>query len=388
MNAAAERARAQSRAETMRTSAMHRVARPSLLLALGMLALPVRADVFCVQTAGELTAYLFAAGINLEDDEIRIRKGTYAMANGIYYDYDANPSENFDLEVSGGWYTRGTAPCGAQSDDPWETVLDGEGKETVLRLSVGPSDQQSSISVRLLTFMNGFHEYVVGASTISGLEVELWNAVGEEPPTGTLTIERNVFLLNQGQFMLGVDGGFQRITNNLMLLNQGFPGRDAAVAYLSPDSVFGSTFTNNTVIGNDDRGLLIYGRGEVVNNNFRDNGGVDVEQGNAGYDLFLYNNNLQSLDVAGSAVLAGNIDVEPEYQGGLFNYTPVRGSPLVDAGREPQGIFWYLTDVDLNGSPRKVGPHVDIGAFENEKIFADGFDPSGPFGLAGPRATQ
>lgn len=238
---------------------MHRLARPSLLLALGMLALPARADVFCVQTAGELTAYLFAAGINLEDDEIRIRKGTYAMANGVYYDYDANPSENFDLDVSGGWYTRGTAPCGAQSDNPWETVLDGEGKETVLRLSVGPSDQQSSISVRLLTFMNGFHEYVVGASTIGGLEVDLWNSIGEEPPTGTLTIERNGFLLNQGEFMLGVDGGFQRITNNLMLLNQGFEGRDAAVAYLSPDSVFGSTFTNNTVIGNDDRGLLIYG---------------------------------------------------------------------------------------------------------------------------------
>ena len=366
---------------------MHRVIRISLPALLATIALPLRADVFCVQTAGELSAYLFAAGINLEDDEIRIRKGTYAMANGIYYDYDANPSENFDLEVSGGWYTRGTAPCGAQSDNPWETVLDGEGKETVLRLSVGPSDQHASISVSLLTFMNGFAEYIVGASTVSGLEVELWNSVGEESPTGTLSVERNVFLLNEGEFMLGVDGGFQQVTNNLILLNRGDGAHAAGAVLLTPDSVFGATFTNNTVIGNDDRGVLVYGRGEIANNNFRDNGGVDVEQGNSGYDLFLHNNNLQSYDVAGNAVLQGNIDVEPEYQGGLFNYTPVRGSPLVDAGREPQGL-WYLTEVDLNDSPRKVGPHVDIGAFENEKIFVDGFDPSGPFGFAGPRTTE
>jgi hypothetical protein len=61
---------------TMRKSAMHRPVRPSFLLVLGTLALPVRADAFCVQTPGELTAYLFAAGINLEDDEIRIRTST------------------------------------------------------------------------------------------------------------------------------------------------------------------------------------------------------------------------------------------------------------------------------------------------------------------------
>jgi hypothetical protein len=134
--------------------------------------------------------------------------------------------------------------------------------------------------------------------------------------------------------------------------------------------------------------LLLYGRGQVTNNNFRDNGGADVEQGNSGYDLFLQNNNHQSFDVDASAVLEDNINVEPEYQAGLFNYTPVRGSPLVDAGREPQGTLWYLTDVDLNDSPRMVGAHVDIGAFENERIFDDGFDPSGPFGLAGPRAIE
>lgn len=364
---------------------MIRVLLVSLLAALAQTA---RAEVFCAQTPGEVAAYLFAAGINLEHDEIRLKKGTYAMANGIYFDYSPSDSENFDLEISGGWYTRGTAPCGAQSDNPWETVLDGEGKENVLRLHVNGSGQQASMSVRLLTFMNGFEEYVPGASTVSGLAVGLWTTVGEEPPVGTLSIERNVFLLNEGEFALGVVGGFQRVTNNLFVLNDGPGGHDAAAAYLAPTSVLGSAFTNNTVIDNGDRGLLLYGRGQVTNNNFRDNGGADVEQGNSGYDLFLQNNNHQSFDVDASAVLEDNINVEPEYQAGLFNYTPVRGSPLVDAGREPQGTLWYLTDVDLNDSPRMVGAHVDIGAFENERIFDDGFDPSGPFGLAGPRAIE
>ena len=83
-----------------------------------------------------------------------------------------------------------------------------------------------------------------------------------------------------------------------------------------------------------------------------------------------------------SSVEQGNISVEPVFESGLFNFTPRRTSPLVDAGIAPSGVFtfWYLTDVDLNGVDRVVGSTVDIGAYENERIFTNGFDVPGPFG--------
>ena len=358
---------------------MHRHAHASFVLLLATFASATRAEIFCVETGAELSGALTVAGENHQHDEIKLRKGTYAMANGVYFDYNPNASENFDLEISGGWYQRGSALCGAQSDNPWETILDGGGTETVLRLA-SIDVQQSSVSVSLLTFMNGF-ESSVGVTTVGGLDVSWYWLVDEGPTAGTLSIERNVFLLNDADHALWVNGGYPRLTNNLFLLNLNGAQSAGPAAYLSTWDLFGSTFTNNTVIGNDGGGVLIYGRGEVVNNNFWDNGDPDVEQGDSGFDFFLYNNNHQSFEVTNSAILADNIMVEPEYQSGLFNYTPVRGSPLVDAGREPQGALplWYLTDVDINDSPRWVGAHVDIGAFENEKIFVDGFDPSGPF---------
>ena len=355
---------------------MLRYAPASFVLLLAVSAPAARAEIFCVETAAELTAALDAAGHNHQDDKIRLRKGTYPMANGVYDDYDAIGSENYDLEISGGWYQRSTAPCGAQSDNPWETILDGEGTETVLRLA-SLDVLQSSVTIRLLTFMSGYDSFP-GVTVTGGLEVSWWWVQDEGPTAGTIVIERNVFMINEGDYALSVNGGFPRVTNNVFLLN-GNHSSNAAAAYLATWDLFGSTFTNNTVLGNDGAGLLVYGRGEVVNNNFWDNGDADVVQGDSDDDMILYNNNYESFDVANSAILDDNISVEPEYQNGLFNYTPVRVSPLVDAGREPQGTLWYLTDVDINGSPRLVGAHADIGAFENEKIFVDGFDPSGPF---------
>jgi hypothetical protein len=355
---------------------MHRFTATALFALLASLPASARAEIFCVHDAPEFFAALVAAGFNQQDDEIRLRKGTYLMANGVYEDYNPTANENFDLDISGGWYQRAAAECGAQSDDPWETMLDGEGAETVLRLNAFEL-LQASVSVRLLTFMNGFQS-IIGVTTAGGLDVEWGGFIGDEPTEGSVSIERNVFLLDDADYALTVSGGFPRITNNLFLLN-GDQEAGFAAHLFTPD-LFGSTFTNNTVIGNGG-GVLIYGRAEIINNNFWDNAGTDIEQGDFDEDFFVYNNNVSSMDVAASAFVEDNISVEPEYQSGLFNYTPKRNSPLVDAGREPQGALplWYLTDVDLNDSPRRVGPHVDIGAFENEKIFVNGFDPPGPF---------
>ena len=69
-------------------------------------------------------------------------------------------------------------------------------------------------------------------------------------------------------------------------------------------------------------------------------------------------------------------DVDPQFApcpGFLcFNFELSPQSPLVDAGDDttPGG----LTAIDLAGKPRVLGAHVDIGAYENEVIFVDGFE--------------
>ena len=56
-----------------------------------------------------------------------------------------------------------------------------------------------------------------------------------------------------------------------------------------------------------------------------------------------------------------------------FDFELARSSPLVDAGDDdPPG---GLSDADLAGKPRVIGPHVDIGAYENDRLLADGFEP-------------
>jgi hypothetical protein len=330
------------------------------------------AATFCATSANQLKAELTLAAGNDENDEIRVRIGTYDVSN-VDLVYDPPPTGNTDLTISGGWVSFFENLCGMQLTDPWQTVLDGNEQGRILRIAVDAG--QADIDVSQLVFMNGA-EPGIGA----GLSISYGNDAA-----GTVKIERNVFLLNTASqsSALSIQGGsLQKVTNNLFLLNQ---GDSRAVAYLTTTAPLGVSFTNNTVLSNTHTNTnqptlsIAAGRAFLANNNFWDNDGYDASLGSNG-DRYAYNNNYQSLQLQGGEILDANLSVEPEYAGGLFNYTPVRGSPLVDAGREPGGSpLWDLTDIDLNSAARLVGPHVDIGAFENETIFADGFDPGGPF---------
>ena len=356
---------------------MKRMTRLSMLVLAGFAATPATAATFCAENAVQLQAALAAADGNGQHDQIRIRAGTYDVS-ALDLTYNAAASESFDLDVSGGWSQFFDNPCGQQlSSSPWDTVLDGGGSHRVMQLFLD-SDAGGDVTVRQLTFLGGYVDPGLGA----GLSISYLGGT-----SGTVRIERNVFALNEAdqQSGLAVQGGtLQKITNNLFVANQ---GGSRAAAYMATSGLFGVSFTNNTVVGqshsNSGQPAVQFGAGRVfiANNNFWDNDGDDADAGATG-DRFVYNNNYESLVLHGGEVLEDNIGIEPEYEGGLFDYTPVRGSPLVDAGREPEGAapLWELTDLDLDGSARVVGVHVDIGAFENETIFADGFDPSGPFG--------
>jgi hypothetical protein len=346
---------------------------PSLLAAI--MVTPAVAATFCTTTPAQLQAALGSAAGNGEHDEVRIGAGTYDVSN-VDLVYDPAAQEDFDLEISGGWTPFFQNPCGQQlAREPWQTTLDGNGQGRILRLSI--DEGQADVSVRLIAFVDGLADPGLGG----GL------SIGYGPDaTGSVSVERNAFLLNAADqaSALSVQGAsLQKITNNLFLLNQ---GASRAAAYLTTTQPLGVSFTNNTVIGhahsnaNQPTVAIAAGRALFANNHFWDNDGYDFSAGATG-DRFVYDNNYESFLAHGGEILDGNLSVEPEYQAGFLNYTPVRDSPLVDAGREPTGSapLWDLTEVDLRGAARLVGPHVDIGAFENETILVDGFDLPGPF---------
>ena len=347
---------------------------------------PLRAEVFCVANPAALESALQTAAVNDEDDEIRIRAGTYGLPHPHQgYEYLGNQAEEFDVEISGDWWPFFGTSCAFQRNNPFSTILDGDDEWRLLRIDIDAED--SNVTVRLLSFINGT---APGNERGGGLEI----LVG---PSGIIKVERNTFLLNTAYAGGGlkVTGGLlQQVTNNLFLANNG--GISASAAELVGGHLGGIYFTNNTVISNtlDDvdptrAALNAYSQVGVLlaNNNFWDNDGHDASlpwiQGDDDLMHVVRNNNYRSISINGPRVVEDNIAVIPEYESGLFNYTPIRGSPLVDAGIEPPGTisFWYLTDVDLRGTDRVVGSAVDIGAYENDRIFGNGFDPSGPFGV-------
>lgn len=355
---------------------------PVALVLAALAAQPVVADQFCVSTPTQLQAALDLAGSNGEDDHIRVRVGTYtAVHPGFIYAPEAG--EDHDIKISGGWMPYILGPCTLQDEQPWATILDGNGSARIMLLEVLPAGVD--VRIERLVFLGGNF----GSFSPAGLDIHYLDGA-----TGDVTVERNVFLNNTSALAAGLGilgrGSTLAVVNNLFLLNQASSNLPAAYVVNSVGSEGTVVFTNNTVLGNElgdtpsedaSAVYLLSGRVLAANNNFWDNAGYDLYCGGTG-NRRLFNNNHESFRLTGTELLMDNISVQPVYQGGLLNFTPVRGSPLVDAGTEPRGIDpgWYLADADLNGSTRKVGAHVDIGAYENETIFDDGFEPQGPFG--------
>lgn len=354
------------------------------------------AATFCVSDATELQNALTTAQSNGEDDVIKIEEGTYyAPSGGFEYAAVNFPDDDYDLEISGGWYAPFNFACLGHHNTPFQTVLDGNGSGSVMTLFVRV---HSNVTVRLLTFARGGTGSTYNVA--GGLKVfNTYDSQTGDGYFGTITIERNAFIENTAWADAGLYlGVFQsestalyRVINNLFLHNHGTHGPGAAGLFIGDGN--GIYLTNNTVLFNttDDTNPDATGGIEqsganaaqfVANNNFWGNDGFDflMYQQGVYVDYKLIDNNYQSLGGAPPTQMAGNLSAEPEYQDPLalfdYNFTPTRNSPLVDAGANPPPIStkWYVPDTDLFGSGRRV-ENVDIGAYEEDVIFRDGFDP-------------
>lgn len=369
---------------------------PRILACLCLLAsaTPAPAEEFCATNSLEIDDALTAAAVNGEDDVVKIAAGSYdvGIVSLEYAPAELPNGDDNDLTLIGGYSEFFGNPCGQRLvDDPFMTVLDAEGLRRVLRIA---APEHGSVTIRLLTFTGGNPP---AGSYGGGLEI-----TAVDGARGTLTIERNVFVDNQARYGGGLSatsgaGGFGplRVINNLFVNNHSPLNGNIAAANLSnlddqgftADSIW---FTNNTVVSNTadttesfaTGGAQLYGPvgRYVFNNNLWNNTGADLNvyaPGGDDHDYQLVSNNFAARIGAEPTNAMNNLSVPPVYEGGgFFDYTPVRSSPLVDAGIDPPPIStsWYLTPYDLHPRDRVIGPAVDIGAYENDRIFANGFE--------------
>lgn len=356
----------------------------ALLLPAALAGTPAAATTFCVDDANELQITLEAAMANgAEDDVIRIEAGIYRSTSpdGFHaYNYS---DESATLEISGGW----TSGCGLRLPGLRSTI-DGELQRPGLMLG-GTLDVRGTVIVRNMQFVRGLslNDERAGGLTINrGYDI---------------VVESNLFRENTHRHASGVAAGglFALSEGSLSVRGNLFVDNDAdtpvsiaagaASLHCYGISVLGA-FINNTVVGNsadlgaaaDIGGVRVYGFSncswKVINNVLWDNAGLDLS-------IDVANTVLRFNDIAdrGGSVPpandAGNLSVDPRFKSDT-DLRLQRLSPLVDAGTNtPDG---GLPSASFDGGPRKVGPRVDMGAYELERLFANGFESS-PLGPAG-----
>ena len=341
-------------------------------------ALPAHAVTFCAENATELQLMLDEAMSNGTDDVIRLETGVFRSTSALGFNAYNFSKDGTDLDIIGGW----TGDCQLRLPNQRST-LDGELERPALVLG-GTLDVRGRVRIFNLQFVRGLS---LDPNKAGGLTINRGYDI---------VIESNVFRENTQRHPNGnASGGLYALSEgSLTVRNNLFSGNDAD----SPSSVaagaaslhcYGSNRTgsliNNTVFDNmadlgaasDIGGVRVYGglscAWSVANNSLWGNEGVDLAL--ATPTITLRNNNID--DTGGSEIpvsSSGNINLAPQFVSDT-NLRPKRSSPLVDAGlNAPTG---GLPGASFDAGPRLVGPRVDIGAYELDELFVNGFDPSG-----------
>jgi hypothetical protein len=332
----------------------------SILLALAA-SHGAQATSVCVSNADQLASALAAAQTNGQDDIIRVVAGTYLLDSGLAFD----SQEPDDLAISGGF----DANCQVQTAD--FTVLDGQ--HLVRPLDI--VNDHGDITVDRLQVRGGVTSALPGGAGLHASSI-----------SGDVSIERCEFIDNDSaSYAGGVEAdtltGSLRITSNLVAANTSlyFGGivlfQDSGVAY-----VVGNTVVLNHDLQGMAGGLTINGNATfALGNNILWNNNQD-----AGDDLHSDAEHLRinnDIGIIGGTVsvadlVVGEQDVDPGFEqcGPPCSGFGLAGtSPLVNAGNDSP--YGGIGSLDLAGGPRRIGVHVDIGAFESDVLLRDGFGP-------------
>ncbi|MGA9335544.1 MAG: hypothetical protein WBV39_14790 [Rudaea sp.] len=323
-----------------------------LLLIAGVLGwAPAFAAVTCVSTPLQLAIALFVAQNNGEDDFIQLEVGTYNLGGEL--DYFAATSETYALAINGGW-----APgCNVRATSG-SSVLDGQNAVRPLYI-----DANGNVSIFGLTFAHGNPaQYAGGALNVTGpagavVAIDYNSFVANSVPAtnsggaifvsspGTILMRNNLFYANQG-------------TNTLYLVNDG-------IADLNNNTIVGNQLANHVGLGALD--LAGSGTYYISNNLLWNNEGNDLydQSGAANFS----NNDIGVRDGFPPASESNALSVDPQF--GLLSVHPGLKSRLINAGLDTP--YGGIGSEDLAFGERLIGKHVDIGAYESEVLFANGF---------------
>ncbi len=355
------------------------------LMGLLLIASPSWAAEFCVQSSSDLTAALSSAGSNGQTDLIKIKQGLYTVPSG---GFSLNNSDNMDVTISGDWTEFFDNPCGQQlNGNAFNTVLDGDGVERIINFFMNFS---GDLIISNLFFANAHYTTTNGGGR--------GGAIGFFPAPnygGEILIENNAFINNTADYGAAISliaGRLVTLKNNLFTINK--TNQCCAVEVLVSDQADGIYIINNTFyqnyhVGNDAgyiSGLWLSASSTaqafVANNIFWENDFVDISFNGDGFKYFK-NNNIEELEGTVN-LFDSNISADPNFEVGIFNYTPAAGSLMINAGLDsppfPLPIFdqnWDVGSSDLIGDTRVKMGAVDIGAVESAQmdvIFASGFE--------------
>jgi len=338
-------------------------------------ALPSHAFSACVGTAQQLHDAL--ANVALSGDAIvviKLRTGTYIQTAGTGNFSATATHSNQTVEISGGWSGPNNS-CQNKSFDAADTILVGGAYNTALYLSTGNAVSGSVLSAHDLTLANdgyaatGFGACLmtyVSANNEAVLErlqmVECLapnssNAAGYLENTGGLLTMRNVYVRsslaksNGGLSVSTYSGGTTRLSH-LSITNTASTGSDSLTSglYLANFSDSFTYLSNSVIWGNDPDAatmdLYTFGSGMFLTRvHHGKRGGVPTSNispstGDPGFA------NYNDPHLRADSILIDS---------GVAN--PVGGSGTFDAG----------------GRTRVLGGAVDVGAFESDLLFANGF---------------
>ena len=340
------------------------------------------AAIFCPGNEADFRQALATAATNGENDEIRLRVGTY-YTGGLKFSMTSTEAKS--LAISGGWSDSLTLFCSIQSPSASATILDGQHITAVLDISAyafGSGSAAATVSLSNLTLRNG---YTNTNGEAAGLLIGTGNQTLRLQNTIQTGHAHNLYgsIYNNAVTLIGY-GDVYVVNNALSSLSSKYANLGIFTVNAS-QTVF---LTNNTLslAGAGFNTLLDANNGtayRIVNNAIVTAGGYGLafNSRNAS-DLirtWMYNNigtyNVNGMfnGIAPQADVGNFPNVDPKFVSAT-DLRPAAGSPLVNLGlNSPYG---GVPSIDLDGNPRVDLGIIDVGAYEStrERIFANGFD--------------
>ena len=356
----------------------------TLLLSLLVLASnAAHAALFCPGNEAELRQALTTAATNNEDDEIRLRRGTY-YTGGVKFSMTSTEARS--LSISGGWADSGPLWCSVQSPSAAATILDGQNITAVLDIYAyifGAGSAAATVSVSNLTLRNGYSNR---NNEAAGLFVNVGNQ--------SIRIERTV-MSGHTQAFSGGDTNNNAITlvsfGDIYFVNNALSDLHSNYANLC---IFTINNTQTVFLTNNTLSLQGTGFNALFDSHngtaYRFVNNAIITEGYSGLSFYSHNANdpirtwmydnvgTYSVDALFNGIApqadSGNIkNIDPKFVS-TTDLRPAAGSPLVNAGlNSPYG---GVPGIDLDGNPRVDLGTIDVGAWESthERIFANGFD--------------